>query len=116
MSSSSIRPTKDIMNGEVEPILGLPAAAQPAADAGDVVGEMGPSGESVRVKIQRTPQAPTKEMIEAHRLTGHSVYRSWCPHCVRGRGHNSNHMAGSSTAGPGEYSKLSFDYGFLGCS
>ena len=82
MSRSSIRPMKEIMNGEVKPILGESVAAQPAAEAGDMVGEIGPSGESVRVKIQRFPQAPTKEMIEAHRLTGHSVYRSWCPHCV----------------------------------
>ena len=105
---------KDIMNGELEPVLEGSVAAQPATEGNNVVGDMGPSGESVRVKIQRTPQAPTKEMVEAHGLTGHSVYRSWCPHCVRGRGHNAHHMAGSSTAGPGEYSELSFDSGFSG--
>ena len=82
--------------------------------AEDVVGAMGPAGEAAAVRIPRTPLTPTLEMVESHRLTGHAVYRSWCPHCVRGRGHNSHHIAGSSRNGPNEFSKLSFDYGFLG--
>ena len=33
----------------------------------------------------RRPEAPTKAMIQAHKLH-HAEYREWCKHCVAGKG------------------------------
>ena len=39
----------------------------------------------VKMRMRRSPKEPTRAEVEAHRLT-HLPYRSWCRHCVRGRG------------------------------
>ena len=36
------------------------------------------------------PKLPTAEEVRQHNLT-HLPYRSWCPHCVRGRGRERDH-------------------------
>ena len=41
-------------------------------------------------KIRRGPIGPTKSEREIHEAT-HVPYRSWCRHCVRGRGRNAPH-------------------------
>ena len=46
-----------------------------------------------------------------HNLT-HAAFRSWCPHCVRGRARNAPHKQISRDADA--VPTLSFDYGFLG--
>ncbi len=43
-----------------------------------------------KMKVIRKPQEPTKEEVEEHSLI-HVPFRSWCPHCVRGRGRNPGH-------------------------
>eukprot|EP00973_Karenia_brevis_P083236 11541025-Karenia_brevis.AAC.1 len=44
--------------------------------------------EDVRpMKGETTPKTPTAEEYRVHRLT-HLPYRSWCPHCVRGKKKN----------------------------
>ena len=40
-----------------------------------------------------TPLDPTPTEIENHKLTGHAVFRSWCRHCVRGRGREAAHSS-----------------------
>ena len=58
-----------------------------------------------------TPLDPTAAEVENHKLTGHAVFRSWCRHCVRGRGREAAH---SSTARPeGSLPILSWDYCYL---
>ena len=58
-----------------------------------------------------TPSDPTSAEVENHRLTGHAVFRSWCRHCVRGRGREAAH---SSTERPeGSLPILSWDYCYL---
>ena len=52
-----------------------------AEDAGDGEGEAG-----VRTMVRKTdPKAPTAEERKEHELT-HLPFRSWCRHCIRGRG------------------------------
>ena len=36
------------------------------------------------------PKLPSEEELHRHNLT-HMPYRSWCPHCVRGRGKEMSH-------------------------
>ena len=53
---------------------------------------------------------PTKADIEEH-LPLHLNYRSWCSHCVSGRGLSTQHR---SVAGPVEDVTWHMDYCFLG--
>ena len=47
--------------------------------------------EEVReVKAPAIPLLPSREEVLRHRLT-HRPFRSWCPHCVRGKGRESQH-------------------------
>ena len=55
--------------------------------------------EAPRIRTIKSPGQPSKKEIEEHNIT-HNPYRSWCPHCVRGRGRSSPH---SQTA-PDDYS------------
>ena len=41
------------------------------------------------------PRLPAAEEIDAHNLT-HLPYRSWCPHCVRGKGKTMDHRQAGS--------------------
>ena len=40
-----------------------------------------------------TPVQPTHENIDEHNVLGHGQYRSWCVHCVGGRGVGQRHKA-----------------------
>ena len=40
--------------------------------------------EGVRPTVRRAPDDPTQDEIDEHNID-HGVFRSWCPHCVRGR-------------------------------
>ena len=52
-------------------------------------------GEEEEARAVNAPPIPCtpslKEVLE-HRLT-HLPYRSWCPHCVRGKGRNDRHTS-----------------------
>ena len=41
-------------------------------------------------KMMRDPKLPSQEEIRTHELT-HLPYRSWCVHCVRGKGKSMAH-------------------------
>ena len=56
------------------------------------------------------PYTPTKADIEEH-FPVHLNYRSWCPHCVSGRGLSTQHR---SVAGPVEDVTWHMDYCFSG--
>ena len=66
---------------------------------GQLLGASANDGEGVDEEPARThkaaprPIAPTKAEVDAHEPL-HLDYRSWCDHCVFGRGH-SNHHRGS---------------------
>ena len=55
------------------------------------------------------PKLPSAEEVEAHNLT-HLPYRSWCPHCVRGKGKTMDHrLAGREKV----MRELHVDYCFM---
>ena len=37
-------------------------------------------------KVIKCEEEPSEEEVRRHRAMGHPHFRSWCPHCVRGRG------------------------------
>ena len=53
-------------------------------------GEEKESEEAKTPEVLRDPGAPTQKEIEEHNVT-HLPFRSWCQHCVRGRGSNTPH-------------------------
>ena len=62
--------------------------------------------------VLKGPADPTTEEILAHNVT-HLPYRSWCPHCVRGRGKSAAHARRDKekeTSMP----TIAVDYHFLG--
>ena len=68
--------------------------------------------ETRQPRIATRPIAPTKKEREEH-LPLHITYRSWCPHCVAGKGNANKHMAAAEDA-----DKLGMtwhmDYAFMG--
>ena len=76
-------------------------------------GEM--EGEQAREAVKvRTPVRVSKEERERHELT-HTPFRSWCRHCVMGRGRNQEHKKVDRDEGEEESAvpRISMDYFFL---
>ena len=46
--------------------------------------------ESNRPNVRTGPREPSQEEVDEHNVN-HLPYRSWCRHCVRGRGKNQPH-------------------------
>ena len=61
------------------------------------------------VKVQ-DPQLPSEEEVKCHELT-HLPYRSWCSHCVRGKGRATDHGNRTETR---RFQSLHVDYCFVG--
>ena len=53
---------------------------------------------------------PSQAELDEHYATGHAAFRSWCAHCVAGRGRASPHVA----APAGELPEVGADYAYLG--
>ena len=53
--------------------------------------ECEPCGEGVSARIAKLESLPSKEEVETHNAS-HVPYRSWCPHCVNGKGKAGFHM------------------------
>jgi hypothetical protein len=66
-------------------------------------------GTRVTKKMQ-DPKLPTQEEVEEHSKT-HLPYRSWCRHCVRGRGKEASHKKTKEKPGMNE---IHFDFFFMG--
>ena len=62
----------------------LDHSAQPSASCGTDGERGGESGVRSPKKVQ-DPRVPTQAEVYEHNMT-HLPYRSWCAHCVRGRG------------------------------
>ena len=52
--------------------------------------------EAIPVKIAKAPIKPSREEVESHMAT-HLPFRSWCPHCVRGKSKGKPHSLAKST-------------------
>jgi hypothetical protein len=87
-------------------------------DSGDptqlAVAQEEESEEVQQVKRAPDPMAPTPQEIKSHEEDLHVQYRSWCKHCIAGRGtgnpHKKRKEPEEAEAGP----TISLDYGFMG--
>ena len=70
--------------------------------------------EGQQPKVIRSPKAPTKAEREEHEAT-HLPLRSWCTHCLRGRGRNKPHQRQVVDADVDgrKVPKISIDYFFM---
>ena len=58
-----------------------------------------------------SPEDPSQAEVEAHKLSGHARFRSWCRHCVRGRGCEAPHTR--TQAPDSAIPVISWDYCYL---
>ena len=62
----------------------------------------------------RAPTDPTPEEVEEHESTGHVQYRTWCRHCVAGRGAGQQHRTRDEEARSQDgIPMISCDYTFM---
>ena len=71
-----------------------------------------PPHEAARPKALPDPRKPTPAEVREHELT-HLPYRSWCRHCVRGKGKNAPHRELQAEQ-EHEIPHVSADYCFFG--
>jgi hypothetical protein len=76
------------------------------------VGEEGQGAGRVEAKVRKGPGQPTREEIVKHNVT-HLPYRSWCAHCVRGRGIAFPHLSQPCKTGE-ELPTVGADYHYMG--
>ena len=85
-------------------------SAQPSGSCGTDGGKGGESGVRSPKKVQN-PRVPTQADVDEHNMT-HLPYRSWCTHCVRGRGEaHPHHKSGNEER---DVPELHLDYCFMG--
>ena len=110
----------DLMSPNTIDNAGAGATDSGATSSGDVVevameeesGDPGEADESRKPQVARRPVTPSKAEVESH-LPLHVEYRSWCPHCVAGRGISMQHRQ-NTTEGPSELGiTISLDYCFM---
>ena len=73
-------------------------------------GEESEPEEARRAKAVRVPTKPSKEEVEEHMAT-HLPFRSWCPHCVRGKSKGKPHK--KLAQGNREIPTVALDYTFM---
>ena len=61
--------------------------------------------------VMKRPVSPTQAELDEH-YPLHLNYRSWCPHCVHGKGHASHHRAAKGEKLEGV--TIHLDYCFFG--
>ena len=98
---------------EDDPGGGEPAGAEelPRASGDSDPGALGPSEEGRRARVANAPYVPSDKERREHDTT-HYPPRSWCPHCVEGRGLAAKHSR-SDEERVGAVGELHFDYCFL---
>ena len=67
------------------------------------------SAEAAAVEQESTPRRPPQEEVDRHMLT-HLPYRSWCPHCVRGKSRGKHH---SGSTGSKQIPTIAVDYMYM---
>ena len=82
-------------------------------DEGGEDGSMQEGAEEGRRPIfRKSENQPSSQEVHEHMKT-RIPYRSWCAHCVRGRGRNDPHRSGGGRGGPSDHPHLAIDNGFL---
>ncbi len=41
--------------------------------------------EGIEAQTRKHPVRPTQAMVDAHYAEGHTFFRAWCEHCVKGQ-------------------------------
>ena len=81
---------------------------------GEQLEEKDQEGEEAReVRAPPIPDTPSREQVRQHRLT-HRPFRSWCPHCVRGKGRSDQHRRSGQKDEHSDIPKVVSDYFFIG--
>ena len=62
--------------------------------------------EVIAPRVPPVPAKPTQAEQDEHCATGHAAYRSWCEHCVKGRGRASPHAVVSEGEFARNWSRL----------
>ena len=100
------------MEGEVE--RGSRVSREPSAGEPVRPREMGVLSdggeEAVALRVPPGLAKPTQAEQYEHCAAGHAAYRSWCKHCVRGRGRVSPHVS----VPEGELPEVGVDYAYMG--
>ena len=68
--------------------------------------------EEVQVRVGRKPDEATEQEIEEHFARNHVPFRSWCKHCIMGRGMNSPHFAIKDKSDD-SITTVSLDYAYM---
>ena len=89
-SNKAIRP-KENDNDVGRWVSGIEDEAIEIADEGE---ESAGKGERTMKRVMN-PLLPSKVEVEEHALS-HLPFRSWCPHCIRGRGKEASHLRSQS--------------------
>ena len=84
----------------------------------EVIGGEGPreeeaEGEARAMRSPTIPITPSQAEVMQHRLQ-HYPFRSWCPHCVRGKGREDRHTKSGQKGEFGGIPKLASDYFYIG--
>ena len=66
--------------------------------------------EAMVPRVPNLPPEPSTRQIVEHELTGHTMYRSWCRHCVASKGRAHAHFSRED----GELPEIGNDCGFFG--
>ena len=66
--------------------------------------------EAVRAKARKTGAVPSQKEVEEHNLD-HGVFRSWCPHCVKGRAESYGHA--KKVQNEGDVPTIGIDYMYM---
>ena len=103
---------EDVEKGlnETEPEEG----AEPKEEGGDTEPSCGLCGEESGIRgtvLVPTPYKPSQDEVDDHYLT-HFPFRSWCRHCIRGRGKEATHWKQSGE--DGTVPEFHMDYCFPG--
>ena len=92
-----------------------PAEEEAGGDGGAEGADGGARGaeEAREVRAPPIPATPSLEEVTQHQLT-HRPFRSWCPHCVRGKGREDPHKRSTQKDAWQGVPKLVSDYFFIG--
>ena len=66
--------------------------------------------QEVRAKARKTEPVPSQREVEEHNLD-HGVFRSWCPHCVKGRAESYGHV--KKVQNEGDVPTIGIDYMYM---
>ena len=73
-------------------------------------GERETGEESSKPKVRSAEAVPSEREVEEHNVD-HGVFRSWCPHCVKGRAESYGHKGKKLTEE--EWPTIGIDYMYM---